>query len=413
MIRKLIIKKMVKALHDKGIGIIMDVVYNHTGLIHHSYFNQTVPGYFYRQRPDGTFSDGSGCGTEIASERAMVRKYMIDSLKFWAEEYHIDGFRFDLMGVYDIDTMNAIRYELDKINPKLILYGEGWTGGESPMPEKIRATKNNVPKLDRIAVFNDDFRDALKGNWGDSKSLGFASGQTLNEESVKYGIVAATYHPQIVYHWIATTKWAWAASPQQSINYVSCHDNYTLYDKLKLSDPEATLQELTRRVRLAASVLLTSQGIPFLHAGVEMLRTKRGHGNSYKSGDDINLIDWSRKALFSYVFKFFQDLIRIRKNHPAFRMINTDQIKKHLTFSKHYLPGVVAYEIGPNANGDNWKHIQLIFNNNENPVVFPVEKRKWKEVVRGFVVDENGIVEHFSDSIFVPPVSMIMLVADE
>ncbi len=412
-VRVLEFKKMVKALHDKGIGVIMDVVYNHTGLIHHSYFNQTVPGYYYRQRPDGTFSDGSGCGTEIASERAMVRKYMIDSLKFWAEEYHIDGFRFDLMGVYDIDTMNAIRHELDQIDPKLIMYGEGWTGGESPMHEKLRATKNNEPKLDRIAVFNDDFRDALKGNWGDSKSLGFASGQTLNEESVKYGIVAATYHPQIVYHWVATTKWAWSASPQQSINYVSCHDNYTLYDKLKLSDPEASLQELTRRVRLAASVLLTSQGIPFLHAGVEMLRTKRGHGNSYKSGDDINLIDWSRKALFSYVFKFFQDLIRIRKNHPAFRMINTDQIKKHLTFSKHYLPGVVAYEIGPNANGDNWKYIQLIFNNNENPVVFSVEKRKWKEVVRGFVVDENGIAEHFSDSIFVPPVSMIMLVAEE
>jgi len=406
-------KKMVKTLHEKGIGVIMDVVYNHTGLIHHSNFNQTTPGYYYRQRPNGTFSDASGCGTEVASERYMVRKYIIDSLKFWVEEYHLDGFRFDLMGIFDIETMNAIRHELDKIDPKLIVYGEGWTAAPSPLNEKYRAVKSNTPKLDRIAMFNDDFRDAMKGHWGDPHSLGFASGQTLNEESVKYGIVGATFHPQIVYNYVASTKWAWSLSPSQSINYISCHDNYTFYDKLKMAHPKARLQKLARMACLAGAVLLTSQGIPFLHAGVEMLGTKRGNGNSYKSGDEINQIDWSRKALFSYVTDFYKKLIAIRKNHPAFRMPTTAMIHEHLKFSSHYMTGVVAYEIGENANGDSWKHIQIIFNNNTKPIIFPVEKRHWIEIVNGLAIDEKGLANHQSHSVFVPPISMMLIVSNE
>jgi pullulanase len=412
MVRIREFKQLVQKLHVAGIGVIMDIVYNHTGLIHHSFFNQTVPGYYYRQLPNGDFSDASGCGTEIASERAMVRKFMIDSLRFWAEEFHLDGFRFDLMGVFDIDTMNSIRHELDKINPKLVMYGEGWTGGVSPMAEKMRAVKSNTSKLERIAMFNDDFRDAMKGNWGTSSSLGFASGLTLNEESVKYGIVGATLHPQIVYNFVTSTKWAWSSSPQQSINYVSCHDNYTLYDKFKLSRPDVTLSELARMVCLAGAVLLTSQGITFLHAGVEMMRTKRGNGNSYKSGDEINQIDWSRKALFSYVTDYYRNIVEIRKKHPAFRMYKTEQIQKHLKFSKHYMTGVVAYEISEYANGDIWKFIQIIFNNNPHPIVFPVEKRKWREIANGLAVDEKGLTEHTSDTVFVPSVSMMMLVSE-
>jgi pullulanase len=405
-------KQMVKALHDAGIGVIMDVVYNHTGLIHHSYFNQTVPGYYYRQLPNGNFSDASGCGTEIASERTMVRKFIIDSILFWTNEYHIDGFRFDLMGIFDIETMNAIRHALDNIDKRIVIYGEGWTGGESPLDEKYRAVKSNTPKLDRIAMFNDDFRDAIKGNWGTPYSLGFASGQTLNEETVKYGIVAATNHHQIIYNYVASTKWAWSLSPNQSINYASCHDNYTLYDKLKLSRPDASLFVLARMASLAGAIVLTSQGIPFLHAGVEMLRTKRGNGNSYKSGDEINLIDWSRKALFSYVTDYYRKLIAIRKKHPAFRMTKTEMIQKHLKFSGHYLPGVVAYEISENANGDSWKYIQVIFNNNPDPVIFPVEKREWIEIANGLAVDENGLSRHNSDTLFVRGISMILLVAN-
>ena len=406
-------KQMVKALHDAGIGVIMDVVYNHTGLIHHSYFNQTVPGYYYRQQPNGDFSDASGCGTEIASERLMVRKYIVDSILFWANEYHIDGFRFDLMGVFDIETMNAIRTELDKIDPKIVMYGEGWTGGECPMPEKLRAVKNNAPRLIRTAFFNDDFRDALKGNWSYPNSLGYASGRTLNEESVKYGIVAATHHPQINYNYVETIKWAWSSSPQQTVNYVSCHDNYTLFDKIKYARPDASTEEIVRMVCLAGAVLLTSQGIPFLHAGIEMLRTKRGNGNSYKSGDEINRIEWKRKEEFPEVSAYFSKLIALRKKHPAFRMTKTEQIQKHLKFAKKYIVGVIAYEISGYANGDSWNHIQVIFNNNPHPVVFPVSKRKWKEIANGTEINENGLTEHTSDTLFVPPISMILLVSED
>ncbi len=405
-------KQLVQSLHKKGIGVIMDVVYNHTGLTNHSHFNQSVPGYYYRQRNNGTFSDASGCGNEIASERSMVRKYIIDSLKFWAEEYHIDGFRFDLMGILDINTMNAIRAEMDKIDSQIVLYGEGWTAAPSPLHEKYRAMKGNTPKLNRIAVFNDDFRDSLKGHWGSPNSLGFASGQTLNEESVKFAVVAATEHPQINYGYITGANRSWSPSPQQSVNYVSCHDNYTLYDKLKLSCPDAKLQELVRMACLAGAILLTSQGIPFLHAGIEMLRTKKGHGNTYKSGDEYNLIDWSRKAMFSYVSNYFKSLIEIRKKHPAFRMLNTEQIQQHLSFSKKYIPGVVSYKIEENANNDTWKQIQLIFNNNPTPVVFPVKKQNWKIIANGLAVDENGLSQYETHSIFVPPVSMVMIVGE-
>lgn len=408
------LKLLVKTLHDNGIGVIMDVVYNHTGLINHSYFNQTVPGYYYRQRSNGTFSDASGCGTEIASGRTMVRKYIIDSIKYWASEYHIDGFRFDLMGIYDIDTMNMIRKELDTIDPKMVMYGEGWTGAESPMSETMRAVKSNVPKLDRIAVFNDDFRDAVKGGWGGSFSRGFASGQTLNEESVKYGVVAATFHPQIIYGYVASSKWAWSMSPTQSINYVSCHDNYTIYDRIRLSRPQdESLSVLTRMVCLAGALLMVSQGVPFLHAGMEMLRTKRGDGNSYKSPDSVNMVDWSRKAMFSYVFDYYKNLIDLRKKHPAFRMNSATQIREHLKFSKHYVPGIVAFSINNYANGDTWKHIRVMLNNNPDPVVFPVKQKLWREIANGFAIDEKGLSERVLHSFFIQAYTMVILVSDE
>jgi pullulanase len=317
------------------------------------------------------------------------------------------------MGILDIDTMNNIREEMNTIDPKIVLYGEGWTAAHSPLNEKHRAVKSNVPKLNNIAVFNDDFRDALKGHWGHEGSIGFASGQTLNEESVKYGIVGAIDHPQINYGYIDSIKWAWSMSPQQSINYAACHDNFTLYDQLRKSHPDAGLRQISRMVCLAGAVLLTSQGVPFIHAGMEMMRTKKGDGNSYKSGDDINMIDWSRKAMFSYVNEYFRKLIKLRKNHPAFRMTSTKQIQQHLRFSKHYLPGVVAYTLCNNANGDKWKTIRIIFNNNTSPVAFPVKNQKWTEVANGLAIDENGLRTHETHTVFVQPVSMMILVADK
>ncbi len=202
-------------------------------------------------------------------------------------------------------------------------------------------------------------------------------------------------------------------SPQQSINYAACHDNHTLYDRLRQSHPDAGLKQVSSMVCLASAILLTSQGIPFIHAGMEMMRTKKGDGNSYKSGDDINMIDWSRKAMFSYVNEYYRKLIRLRKKHPAFRMISTKQIQQHLKFSKHYMPGVVAYTLCDHANGDEWKTIRIIFNNNIAPVAFPVKNQKWTIIANGIAIDDNGLQTLNTHTVFVQPVSMMMLISDQ
>ena len=407
------LKMLIQELHYQGIGVILDVVYNHTYFITESVFNQTVPGYFYRQKTDGTFANASGCGNEIATERLMVRKYITDSLKYWAEEYHIDGFRLDLMGIYDLETMKTIREELDKARQGILLYGEGWTADFSPMPEQQRAVKMNLPKLPGIAGFNDDFRDALKGNHNNKKSKGFVSGLGLREEPVKFGIVGAIYHPQIVYDYVEPTKHAWASEPTQCINYVSCHDNYTLWDKLKLSCPKATDEELKKMIELAGALVLTSQGIPFLHSGIEFCRTKGGNGNSYKSPDSVNQLDWNRKQEFFDVFDYFRKLIRIRKNHPAFRIHSAELIRTHLNFFTDYKIGTVSYCISGKAVNDSWEFIVMLFNGNNHEAVISLPEGQFKIVASGHEINENGIGEAVSENITVEGISMIILVKTE
>ncbi len=402
-------KTLVQALHTAGIGVILDVVYNHTYFTKESAFNQTVPGYFYRQNEDGTFSNASGCGNEFATERAMVRKYIIDSLKYWTNEFHIDGFRFDLMGVYDLETMKSIRVELDKTDPGLFLYGEGWAADRSPMPEQFRAVKNNINQLPNIAAFNDNFRDALKGNHGNKKSKGFVSGLELAEEPVKYGIVGAINHPQINFDFIETLQHAWAAEPNQCINYVSCHDNYTLFDKLKMSLPKATDIELRKMVKLTGALILTSQGVPFLHAGVDFCRSKDGNGNSYKSPDPVNQIDWHRKEQYHDVFEYFRKLIQLRKNHPAFRMATSNLIQTNLNFCIPYEMGVISYCLTGNAVGDPFKTIIAIFNANKKEVSIPIQEGLFKIIAKGDELNEAGIGEPVSDMVAVAPVSMTLL----
>lgn len=407
------LKQLVQALHSNGIGVIFDVVYNHTGFTKRSVFNQTVPGYFYRQKQSGAFSNASGCGNEIASERAMVRKYIVDSLKYWANEFHADGFRFDLMGILDIETMNQIREELDAIDPNIVLYGEGWTADKSPLDEKYRAIKMNVSKLKRIAVFNDEMRDAIKGNNFDWRSKGFVSGQTLREEQLKFGMVAACFHPEIIYHYVETSNGPWAMEPWQCVNYVSCHDNYTLYDKLLMSSVDAGEEELKQMIKLAGAIVLTSQGIPFLHAGSEFARTKSGDHNSYKSPDLINQIDWERKSHFADVVEYYKTLIELRKRHPAFRLRTADQIRHHVKFSKHYQPGVISYSIIENANGDSWKEILMVFNGNKYEIEYPLQgKRKWSIVAKGATIDLAAVHKHSGEKITVPAISMLMLVGE-
>ena len=407
------LKMLVQSLHHAGIGVILDVVYNHTAFTRRSNFNQTVPGYYYRQKSNRTFSNASGCGNEIATERPMVRKYILDSLCYWATEFHLDGFRFDLMGIYDQETMNTIRQKMDTISPSILLYGEGWTADKSPLDESLRAIKTRVSQLNRIAVFNDDFRDGIKGNNFNVLSKGFVSGQTIQEEIIKFGITGACFHPQIVYDYIEQSKEPWAKEPWQCINYASCHDNLTLYDKLVLSCPEASEEELKRMCMLTGALILTSQGISFLHAGEELARTKFGDANSYKSPDSINQIDWTRKYTYFQVFEYYKLLIELRKKHPAFRMNSAKQIGEHLIFSSDYQPGVISYVLVNHANNDDWRTILIAFNGNRTEIPFKIKKHiNWRIIAHNTTINTESTVYSNGDEINIPAISMLMLVED-
>jgi len=387
-------KEMVKTLHDNGLRVILDVVYNHTGVTEGSNFNQLLPGYYYRQNDDGSFSNASACGNETASDRPMVRKFIIESVKHWVNEYHLDGFRFDLMGIHDIETMNQVSAALHEIDPTIFIYGEGWTGGDSPLPENDRALKKYTHRIKHVAAFSDDIRDGLKGSVFDAPDRGFVSGKPNMEESVKFGVVAATQHPQINYEKVNYSNEPWAAQPSQAIAYVSCHDNHTLWDRLINSQPDASESDRIKMNILANTVVLTSQGIPFLHAGVELLRTKDGEENSFESPDAINEIDWSRKTKYQQVFETYKNLVQLRKNHPAFRIPNTEMIQQHLKFMD-FPEGslLVGYTISGNANGDSWKNILVLFNGNQIDKPVDLPEGNWTMVVRGGDVNEGSKIQ--------------------
>ncbi len=403
------VKQMVQALHNQNLGVIMDVVYNHSGLIFDSWFNQLVPGYYYRQRVDGTLSDASGCGNELATEREMVRKFIVDSVAWWAEEYHFDGFRFDLMGIIDIETMNQVRKRLDLIDPNIFIYGEGWIAAESPYPDNLRAMKLNTPRLDRISSFCDDIRDGLKGTPFNRYSIGFISGLTLREEKVKFAIAGAIRHPQIFYDYVESSRQPWANTPSQCINYVSCHDNYTLFDKLQYSCPEASMEETERMTRLALGILLTAQGVPFLHSGIEMHRSKGGHHDSYRSPDEVNQIEWGKKASFGGLVRFTRDCIELRRQHPAFRMNDSDMVREKLSFFPKYIPGVIAFQLMDHANGDPWKNIVLLFNGNNYSVEYEIPEKRWLIVAQNGEIQPHGMGHVVTAKVRLHPISMMVL----
>ena len=385
-------KEMVKSLHQNGFRIVLDVVYNHTASTDHSNFDLTVPGYFYRQNADGSYSNASGCGNETASEREMVRHYIIESVKFWAREYHIDGFRFDLMGIHDIETMNHLRSELLEIDPTIFVYGEGWVAADSPLPFEQRAVKENVGQMEGIGVFNDEFRDGLKGSTFDEQEPGYASGNINGHfEPVKYGIVGGTDHPQVDYGGLLYCNAPYAGAPSQMINFVSCHDGYTLVDKLKLSvQGDHAADELIPIDKLVHTVLLTAQGIPFIRSGEEIMQDKQGEPNSYKSPDSINRIDWSLKAKNREVFDFIRGLIALRKAHPAFRIPTVEGLQQWLRFMDTGDSGVIAYTLGEYANNDEWKEILVAYNGNRHEAEIGIPEGEWNVVCRNGQIDPEG-----------------------
>ena len=406
-------KQMVKNLHDNGSGVIMDVVYNHTANNDDSNFSLTAPGYYYRHRPDGSYSDASGCGNETASERQQMRDYIINSVKYWAKEYHIDGFRFDLMAIHDIETMNQVIAALKEINPNIFVYGEGWTAGDSPLPVEQRALKENVAKMPDIAVFSDDIRDAIKGHYTDAADRGFATGKPGLEETVKIGIVAATPHPQVDYSKGNNSKFPYAAAPTQIINYVSCHDDLMLTDKLRKSMPDATDAERQRAARLAQTIVLTSQGTPFIFAGEEIFRDKKGVHNSYNSPDSINAIDWNLRHQNAEQFNYYKELIKLRKEHPAFRMTTAEQIQKHLKFDKVSEPGLISYSLLDNANGDVWKEIKVIFNGTDDAKNMKIRKGEWTVVADDGKINAEGMGTSKGGTVTVAPRSALILAREK
>ena len=388
-------KQMVQALHKAGIRVILDVVYNHTFDIEGGNFDRTFPMAYYRYTADGKPSNGSGCGNETASEKPLMRQFMLESMKYWADEYHIDGFRVDLMGIHDIETMNLIRKELSSIDPNIFIYGEGWTAGTCAYPTEKLALKAHIKQMPGIAAFSDEIRDALRGPFSDEKQASFLGGIAGFEESIKAGIAGMIAHPQVDYTKVNYTKEPWANEPTQMIAYVSCHDDMCLVDRLKASIPEAAydMEEVIRLDQLAQTVVFTSQGIPFMLSGEEMLRDKKGVHNSFNSPDEINHLNWNNLKKYPQVFAYYKGLIQMRKSHPAFRLGSAELVRKHLEFLPTQQDCLVAFRLKNHAGGDKWNNIYVVLNGNTNLQSVNIPKGKYTIVANNGVINEAGIGE--------------------
>lgn len=401
-------KQMVQALHKAGIRVILDVVYNHTFDINGSNFQKTYPDYFFRKNAEGKYSDGSGCGNETASDKELMREFMKESVAYWVNEYHIDGFRFDLMGVHDIETMNEIHDVVAQIDPTIYIYGEGWSAGSCAYPQDKLATKANTCELNGIGAFSDDMRDALRGPFSDDTKGGFLAGVPGQEESIKFGIAGAISHPQIDMTKVNYSKVPWTNEPSQMVAYVSCHDDMCLTDRLRSSIPYIGDDELIRLDLLAQTAVLTSQGVPFILSGEEMLRDKKGVHNSYRSPDSINRLDWNNLKRYPQVFDYYAGLISLRKQHPAFRMGSADEVRKNLCFLEAP-EGVVAYQLKNNAGGDSWKNIIVVLNSQKTPQTVDVPENTYTMVVANGKVDTNGIGLLSGKTLTVAPQSALIV----
>ena len=400
-------KQMVQALHRAGIRVILDVVYNHTADIEHSNFQRTYPDYYYRKRADGSYSDGSGCGNETASEKPLMRAFIIESIVYWAQEYHIDGFRFDLMGVHDIKTMNAACRALHKINPSIFVYGEGWSAGQCAYPSHLLASKAHIRQMPGIAAFSDELRDGLRGPFYDDKQGAFIAGVSGAEERIKFGIVGGIAHPQVNMQQVGGDHLPWNDDPTQFISYVSCHDDMCLVDRLRASVPNLTPEMLVRLDCLAQSVVMLSQGVPFMLSGEEMLRDKQGVHNSYQSPIEINALPWQNLQRYPQVFAYYQHLIALRRHHPAFRLGNANLIRQHLSFLPTQ-PNLVGFMLTGHAGGDVWNNIIVVFNANNETRKVTVPKGRYTIVASNGTINETGWGSVETDHLWVDAHSMLI-----
>lgn len=394
------LKTLIRTFHENNIGVNMDVVYNHVFNASKSNFENIFPKYYFRYNDDGSLSNGSGCGNDLASENLMVRKFIVDSVKFWAKEYHLDGFRFDLMGIHDVDTMNNISEELYKINPNIILYGEGWNLTTS-LPEENKASQQNSYKMPSIGHFNDFVRDRLKGSAFIPRDIGYASGKEDMENNIKICVCGSINYNEHIKGMFQ--------SPINTINYVSAHDNHTLWDKIKLSAIDESLAEKKYIHKLCNAIILTSQGIPFLHSGVEFCRTKNLDENSYKSPDIINWMDWDRKEIFIDVNNYYKGLIKLRKEHNAFKIDSADEIRNHLSFLEITIKNVVAFILKDHARGDSWKDILVIYNPNKYMVEVNIPKGTWNIVVNRDIAGTDILSTICENSLTVEPISTTVM----
>ncbi|HDR7871649.1 type I pullulanase [Bacillus wiedmannii] len=393
------LKQMIQTLHDNNLRVVMDVVYNHMYNAAESNFHKLVPGYYYRYNEDGTFANGTGVGNDTASERKMMRKFMVDSVTYWAKEYNLDGFRFDLMGIHDYETMNEIRNAVNQIDPSIILHGEGWDLN-TPLAAELKANQKNAEKMKGIAHFNDNIRDGLKGSVFEEKENGFVNGKDDMEDRIKKGITAG-----IDYDINSSTY----QDPEQVLTYVEAHDNHTLWDKLELTNPGDSEEVRKQMHKLSSSILLTSQGIPFLHAGQEFMRTKYGDHNSYKSPDSINQMDWLRRAAFNNEVEYMMGLIDLRKKYSAFRMTSAEQIKKHIAFMDTP-KNVVAYSINGKGNGNKNEYFIVTHNANRETIDITLpSKGPWKVLVDGKQAGSKTLYVVHDNKIKVPALSSLVL----
>lgn len=399
------VKQMVQALHSDGISVVMDVVYNHVQSAEDFCFNRLTPGYFSRVNDSGVYSNGSGCGNDTASERSMVRKYIVDSVCYWADEYHIDGFRFDLVGLLDVDTVNAIVEEVHKTHPDVIFYGEGWTMSTEVTKKNVTmATQVNSAQTPGFAYFNDKLRDGLKGGVFNETETGYISGATASGFEVARAFMGNS---------------GWCASPAQTINYASCHDNLTMFDRLQKSRPDASREDLIRMNNLAAAIYMTSQGVPFLQAGEEMLRTKLNedgsfNNNSYNSGDGVNSLKWSdlEQEEYRQVLDYYKGLIAFRKEHSVLRLDDAQAVQDHVTRVEDVPQNVLAFDLTGGVEGETAEEMFVIFNANPEAMEVKLPAGGWSVYVNGEKAGTQAL-EGVSGKVSVAPISAMVLIWDE